>query len=134
MVAATLAGCDAAPDPLSVDGAWVRLPAAPGRPGAAYFTIHGGPAPATLISVRTDIAIATEMHETVATGMRPIARVSVPARQETAFAPGGRHVMLFDVNPGVKPGRLIELTLTFSNGTRLVRKATAVAAGTPGPQ
>jgi len=128
-----LAGCHATPDALSVDRAWVRLPAVPGRPGAAYFTIHGGPSPATLISVRTDIAIQTEMHETLATGMRPIARVAIPAGQDTAFAPGGRHVMLFDINPGVKPGRLIELTLTFADGTRLVRKATAVAAGAPVP-
>jgi len=129
MAAVALAGCQGGPDPLSVEGAWVRLPAVPGRPGAAYFTVHGGPASATLISVRTDIAIQSEMHGTMATGMRPIARVPVPAGQDVAFAPGGRHVMLFDVNPGVKPGRLIELTFTFADGTRLLRRAPAVAAG-----
>lgn len=129
MVAAALAalgGCEGTPDALSVDQAWIRLPAVPGRPAAAYFTIHGGPVPATLISVRTDVAIEVHMHDA---GMRPLERLAIPANTDVPFAPGGRHVMLYNINPGVKPGRLVDLTLTFANGTRLTRKATVVAAG-----
>lgn len=131
---ATLGGCDAGPRKLSVDGAWVRLAAVPGRPAAAYFTVHGAEdTPATLISVTTDVAIRAEMHESMANGMRPIDRVAVPAGADLPFAPGGRHVMLFSVNPGIKPGALMTLTLTFADGTRLQRKATVLAAGTPAP-
>jgi periplasmic copper chaperone A len=137
MVAAALlvAGC-AAPEPTapSVDGAWMRLPAVKGRPGAAYFTVHGGPAATTLISVSTDVAIQTELHESMANGMRPTGDVPIPARADVRFAPGGRHAMLFDVNPGVKPGRIVTFRFAFADGTRVLRNARAVAAADPPPR
>jgi len=129
--AAMLAACGGEPEPLSIEGAWVRLPAVTGRPAAAYFTVRGGPAPATLISVASDTAIGTEMHESMARGMRPIARVAVPAGGRVAFAPGGRHVMLTDLNRGIVPGKTVLLTFTFADGTRLLRRAEAVAANAP---
>ncbi|MGU3391784.1 copper chaperone PCu(A)C [Sphingomonas sp. M1A8_2b] len=123
------------PKELSVDGAWVRLGAVTGRPAAAYFTVHGGPTPATLISVTTDVAIKAEMHETVAksgvTAMTPLERVEIPAKTDVAFAPGGRHVMLFDMNPGIKPADRVMLTFAFADGTRILNNANVVAAGTP---
>jgi periplasmic copper chaperone A len=134
MGAGLLASCGAPrSDRVTVDTAWVRLPAVPGRPGAAYFTIRGGAAPTKLLSVSADIAIQTELHESMANGMRPSGDVPIPARADVPFQPGGRHAMLFDVNRGVKPGRLIELTLTFADGTRLLRRAEAVAANAPPP-
>ena len=131
-----LAGC-AQPAQLSVDGAWVRLAAVKGRPAAAYFTIHGGPTDATLINVTTDVAIRAEMHESMASGgvssMKPIARVAIPAKTEIVFAPGGRHVMLFDMNPGIIPGdRRITFTFSFADGTRILQNATVVGAGDTG--
>ena len=131
-----LAGC-AQPAQLSVDGAWVRLAAVKGRPAAAYFTIHGGPTDATLINVTTDVAIRAEMHESMATGgvssMKPIARVAIPAKTDVVFAPGGRHVMLFDMNPGIVPGdRRITFTFSFADGTRILQNATVVGAGDTG--
>jgi len=130
------AGC-AQPKQLSVDGAWVRLAAVQGRPAAAYFTIHGGPTDATLINVTTDVAIRAEMHESMASGgvtsMKPIARVAIPANTDVVFAPGGRHVMLYNMNPGITPGgRLITLTLSFADGTRILQNATVVGAGGTG--
>ncbi|HEX8554598.1 MAG TPA: copper chaperone PCu(A)C [Sphingomonas sp.] len=121
---ATLAACDTKPDELFVDKAWVRLAAVPGRPAAAYFTLHGAPdRAATLIAVSTDIAISTELHESMAGGMRPIRQVVVPPKATIAFEPGGRHAMLFDVNAGIKPGGNVTLTFAFSDGTRLEQKA-----------
>jgi len=106
-----------------------------GRPAAAYFTVHGGPTPTTLISVTTDVAIKSEMHETMAkngvTSMTPLARVDIPANTDVAFAPGGRHVMLFDMNSGIKPADRVTLTFAFADGTRIINNATVVAAGTP---
>jgi periplasmic copper chaperone A len=131
--AATLPACGQRPDPLRVDQAWVRLPAVPGRPAAAYFTIRGGPAPATLISLHADAAIETQLHESMVNGMRPIAQVQVPANGAVAFQPGGRHAMLFDLNRGIVPGRTVTLTFTFADGTRLIRRAPAVAANAPAP-
>ncbi|MEH3158007.1 MAG: copper chaperone PCu(A)C [Sphingomonas taxi] len=136
-LAASLAGCSG-PKRVTVDDAWIRLPAVPGRPGAAYFTLHGGPSDATLIDVSADIAIRAEMHESMTgaggmAGMKPLASVAVPARTDVVFAPGGRHVMLFDINPKAKRGRIYNLTLNFSNGGRLYAPVTVVGPGDPKP-
>lgn len=134
MLSWALAACSAPPE-LSVDDAWVRLNAVPSRPAAAYFTLHGGAADATLINVTTDVAVRSEMHESMSGGMKPLASVAVPATGKVAFRPGGRHVMLFNVNPGIRPGeRRMLLTFTFSDGTRIQRKAQVLGAGDPAPQ
>ncbi|KQN01631.1 MULTISPECIES: copper chaperone PCu(A)C [Sphingomonas] len=134
VAAMALASCSP-PKELSVDGAWVRLGAVTGRPAAAYFTVHGGPTPTTLISATTDVAIRSEMHETMDKGgmstMTPLAKVEIPANTDVAFAPGGRHVMLFDMNSGIKPADRVTLTFAFADGTRIINNATVVAAGTP---
>ena len=132
-----LASC-AQPKQLFTDHAWVRLGAVPGRPAAAYVNVHGGPKPATLIAVTTDVAIKAEMHETMQRGtmatMTPLARVPIPANGVVKFEPGGRHVMLFDMNPGIKPGATITLTLSFADGTRILQDAGVIAAGDPAPK
>ena len=137
VAAMALASCSP-PKELSVDGAWVRLGAVTGRPAAAYFTVHGGPTPATLISATTDVAIRSEMHETMDKGgmstMTPLTRVEIPANTDVAFAPGGRHVMLFDVNSGIKPGARMTFTYTFSDGRRIVNLSNVIGAGDPGPK
>ena len=134
VAAMALASCSQ-PKELSVDGAWVRLGAVTGRPAAAYFTVHGGPTPATLISVTTDVAIKAEMHETMDKGgmstMAPIAKIEIPANTDVSFAPSGRHVMLFSMNSGIKPGDRVMLTFAFADGTRILNNANVVAAGTP---
>ncbi|MES3083025.1 copper chaperone PCu(A)C [Sphingomonas faeni] len=134
VAAMALASCSP-PKELSVDGAWVRLGAVTGRPAAAYFIVHGGPTPTTLISATTDVAIRSEMHETMDKGgmstMTPLAKVEIPANTDVAFAPGGRHVMLFDMNSGIKPADRVTLTFAFADGTRIINNATVVAAGTP---
>jgi copper(I)-binding protein len=131
-----LAGCEG-PREIHVSNAWVRLAAVPRGPAAAYFTLHGGPADATLISVSSDVSIRAEMHESMQSGsmasMKPIDQIALPAGAEITFAPGGKHVMLFDVNPGIKPGTPVPLLFTFADGQRVTYKATAVGAGDPPP-
>ena len=131
-----LASCES-PKVIHVGNAWVRLAAVPRGPAAAYFTLHGGPADATLVSVTSDVSIRAEMHESMQSGsmasMKPIQQVALPAGSKVAFAPGGKHVMLFDVNPGIKPGSPVPLLLTFADGQRITYKATAVGAGEGAP-
>jgi len=132
-----LAACGGPPD-LSVDEAWVRLPAVPGRPGAAYFTVHGGPQTRTLVSVSADYALRAELHQSMGgaamAGMRPLAQVSIPAGEAVAFQPGGRHVMLYGLDARAKPGTTTLLTLTFRDGSRVYRKAQVVGAADAGPE
>ena len=137
VLAAALAGCGG-PDRVEVDDAWIRLPAVPGRPGAAYFTLHGGRSDATLIDVTANIAVRAEMHESMTgrngmAAMKPLAQVAVPAKTEVAFTPGGRHVMLFNINSKAKAGKIYKLTLNFGNGGRLYVDAMTVGAAASAP-
>lgn len=136
-----LAGCGGDATPRVTHG-WVRLAANPGAPAAAYFTIQGGSAPDTLTAVQTDMALKAEMHETMAMGhgagamstMAPVAAIAVPAGGEATFRPGGRHVMLFDVNPGVKPGGTLIATFRFAHQRYAVSDALKVVGpGDPAP-
>ena len=137
VLAAALAGCGQ-PKQLFVDQAWVRLAAVPGSPAAAYFRLNGGPTDNVLLTVTTEVAIKSELHETASTGgamtMRPIQRVALPADSELSFAPGGKHVMLFNVNPGIKAGSRVPLVFTFVDGLRIEYNARAIAAGDPPPE
>ena len=138
LLAAFLAlGACEGPKEIHVSSAWVRLPTAPGRPAAAYFTLHGGATDATLISVSSEVAIKAEIHETGRSGnmssMKPIGQLPLPAGSDLVFAPGGKHVMLFDVNPRIKPSALAPLLFTFADGRRVVYKATVIGAGDAPP-
>ena len=135
---AMLAGCQQAAE-LKVDKAWIRLPAVQGQPGAAYFTVHGGGEGDTLLAVTTPAALRTEMHESMkgdrgVMTMHALGDVAIPARGTLAFAPGGRHVMLFSIGPAVKPGDKVPLALAFAGGKRIEVEAQVVGAGDPPPQ
>ncbi|MBB5686998.1 copper chaperone PCu(A)C [Sphingobium boeckii] len=132
IAAVMLASC-AKEEELYVDKSWVTLPAVGGNPAAAYFTIHGGPADDALISVTTDTAIRTEMHESMSHGgmmtMQPLSNVPVPAKSTVEFKPGGKHVMFFELRSTAKPGGALRMVLTFQRGDRLIVDAPIYAAG-----
>ncbi len=123
---------------ITIDKGYVRLPAVKGQPAAAYFTVHGSGKDNTLISITTEYAIRSEMHESMKTGtmatMKPIDHLALPADGTIDFKPGGKHLMLYDVNPEIVPGRTLALTFTFSDGTRLAYPALVIAAGATAPK
>lgn len=134
-----VSACQQQPAELKADGAWVRLPAVAGRPGAAYFTVTGGDKGDTLLAVSTPAALRSELHESMKgdhgmMSMAPIRDVPVPARGTLAFAPGGKHVMLFDLGPAVKAGQRVPLSLAFAGGKTLQVDAQVVGAGDPAPK
>lgn len=132
----TLGGCSKS-DPLYADQAWVRASSDPARPSAAYFTIHGGPRDAVLAKVASDGASRVEMHDNVMQGgmmkMVPLPQLTVPAGGEIAFAPGGKHVMLWDVNPAALKAGKLPLTLIFADGQRIIVDADIRAQGGDAP-
>ena len=134
-----VAGCQQTPTAPAVDKAWVRLPAVSSRPGAAYFTLKGGSTADTLLSISTPAALRTELHESVktatgATSMQPLKDVPLPAAATVAFAPGGKHVMLFDLGPQVKAGDKLPLAFAFASGKRVEVQAQVVGPADPGPE
>lgn len=119
----SLAACNQA-EPVYVDKAYVRLSPNPDNPSAGYFTIHGGSTAVTLRAVETDAAVRLEMHESMMhdgmATMTPIDTVDVPAGSKVEFKPGGRHIMLWQVNQQAIAAGKVEFKLTFSNGDRLL--------------
>jgi copper(I)-binding protein len=111
----------------------VRLPAVPGRPGAAYLELPANRVHGALVAVTSPQAGRVEMHETMShgemTSMRPLARVSAQPGQPMTFAPGARHLMLFDLDPALRPGQQVQLTFRFEQGPPETVAAVAVAAG-----
>ena len=133
LAALVLASC--APDPvLRVDGAWVRLAATPKRPAASYFNVFGGPKADRLLSVSSPVVIRTELHESMNQGgmmsMKPITGgIDIPAGGAVEFKPGGKHAMMFNVNPGIVPPRTLPMIFVFASGERIAVDAKVVRAG-----
>ena len=133
LAALVLAGCG--PDPvLRVDGAWVRLAATPKARAAAYFTVHGGSKADRLLDVSSPVVIRTELHESMVAGnmssMKPIeGGIDVPAKGTVTFKPGGKHAMMFNVNPGIVPPRSLPMIFVFASGERIQVDAKVLLAG-----
>ncbi|MDB5695798.1 MAG: hypothetical protein JWN21_1341 [Sphingomonas bacterium] len=132
LAVALLTGCQGR-EP-QVTNAWVRLPAVPGRPAAAYFTIKAGDVGRTLLGVGGTAFKRAELHESMAKGMRALPTVTIAAGEEVAFAPAGRHVMLYDVDPAVTPGATVPLQLTFGDEKSVTIEARVVGAADPAPE
>ena len=122
-------GSNEAPAPAAI----VRLAAAPGRPAAGYLTLPIAGDRGALVSVSSPQAGRIEMHETMGEGtmsaMRAIERIPVRNGETLAFEPGGRHLMLFDVDPAVRAGGRIDLVLNFERGDPVTLAAEVVAPG-----
>jgi len=133
-----MTGCDD-PPPVYVDGGYVRLNANPQAPSAAYFTIHGGSDPVVLRDVTTDEAVRLEIHESMMQGgmasMKPVDSVDIPAGAKVSFAPGGKHIMLWQINPAAIADGKMSFTFIFSNGDRIIADAVVQKAdgGAPAP-
>jgi copper(I)-binding protein len=114
-------------------GPVVRLPAVPGRPAAGYFDYRVAGDRGALVSVSSPQAGRVEMHETMNMGgmseMRPLDRIPVRDGETLSFAPGGRHLMLFDIARDVAAGGRIDLILHFERGEPVTVPATAVPTG-----
>lgn len=134
---ALLAACQQ-PQSITVENAWVRLAAVPTNPSAAYFTVRASGKDETLTSVTTGAAMRSEMHESMTSGgvmsMKPVKLVAVRAGSAVAFAPGGKHVMLFGLSDVVKPGATVPMTFTFASGRTIVATAKVVGAGDDEPK
>ncbi len=132
---AALAGCNSGTsgDPPASEQAMIRLAAVPGRPAAGYGTLAVPPGRESLTGVSSPRIGRIEMHETVShgsmTSMRPLDRVEPAGDGRIVFAPGGRHLMLFDVDPALKPGDRAELAFRFAHGAPVTLSARVIAAG-----
>ena len=111
-----------------VTDARIALPAVRGRPGAGYFTIRSS-AKTRLINVSSPRVKRMELHESMAAGMAPLRDAEVGAGDSLEFAPGGRHAMLFDVDPALRIGDKVPLTFTFDTAASVTVEAAVQGPG-----
>lgn len=120
--------------PITVENAWLRLPAVPGRPAAAYFTLVGGDAAARLVKVESAAATRVELHGSRMDGgvmkmFRLSNGVTVPAKARIPFRPGGNHAMLFGLKAGLKPADTVPMTFTLEGGAQVEAVVQVVGPG-----
>ncbi len=120
-----LAACGKASGEMTIRDVWAR-PALAGNNGAVYFVIENGTnADDTLLNAAADIASATEVHMSMADGngvmsMQMQEAVSVPARDQVEFKPGGLHIMLVELTKDLNVGDTFALTLNFEKAGEIV--------------
>ncbi len=127
-VALAASACTSVASAPVVSGAWVRMPAAPGQPTAAYLVLTNGTGrDDTLLSASSPAAGKVEIHQTTTsngmTGMQPVDRVVLPAGASLEFAPGGMHLMVMDVSQPLAVGGKFELDLVFERAGKVVIQA-----------
>ena len=114
-----LAACQPAPTgSMEIKNAWAR-PAKTGDNSAAYFIVENGTGKEdVLLSASSDIASATELHESTMTGdmaqMQMQTQVAVPVGI-TEFKEGNLHVMFAALTRDLNVGDTFTLTLKFKN-------------------
>ena len=112
------------PPGITLSDARIQLPLVSGRPGAAYFTVsQANGAPRKIVAVAVEMAARAEMHETKGGTMAPVSEVPVGAGKTVKFAPGGYHVMLFELDPKLRFAKDAELTVTFDGGDKASARA-----------
>lgn len=140
---------------ISIRDAWVRATPPNVLTSAAYATIeNASDAEMTLIAVTVTQAKRAELHTMGAAatpgdagtppagapaalsmgGMRAVQRLPIPARGIASLAPGGTHVMLFDVAPPLAAGATVTMTFTFDNGQTKTANAIVRPLSATGPR
>ena len=101
---------------VEADRAWARA-TLPGQSNSAVFLRlrNTGDESAMVIAAKAAGVRAVEIHKHEKDGgmmrMREVPVLEIPASGQQLFAPGGYHLMLFDVAQPLRAGATIELTL-----------------------
>ncbi len=103
---------------VSIKDAWVRATNPGQEVGAAYMTFLSAKN-TTLISVESDATKSVEIHnmsmENGVMKMRMMESLPLVANKPYKLAPGGFHLMLFDLKKPLNIGEPVNFTLTFKN-------------------
>ena len=118
----------------TVENARLVLPPVSGNPAAAYFDItNPGEQPLTISAIDIAGAGRTEMHQSMEMDgkmmMEGMAGIEVAPGETSSLAPGGMHVMAFDLDGTVAAGSMAEMTLTFADGATMTARVTVQSAG-----
>ncbi len=104
--------------------------------GVIYLTIiNEGGAKDALISAKTNVANIAELHETIMDDndvmrMTPVEKYEIPVGGSVTLEPGGKHIMLMDIQGSWQAGDEIDLTLTFQQSGPMNLKVQVEAGST----
>lgn len=99
--------------------AWAR-PARNNGVTAVYLNVlNGTDQPDTLVALSSTASGLVELHETYdrgdgMMGMREAEDPTFPANEAVQMVPGGKHIMLMQLNRELKEGDTVDLTLEFA--------------------
>jgi copper(I)-binding protein len=97
---------------------WVRANAPGQSVGAAYMTLLSAQ-DSTMVKVESDIAGSVEIHsmkmEDGVMKMRMLEELPLKAGKAEKLAPGGFHLMLFDLKKPLTAGESVNFTLSFKD-------------------
>jgi periplasmic copper chaperone A len=125
---------------LVITQAWSRATPGGAKIGIGYLTIENKGATADrLIATSADVAGKVEVHEMAMNNgvmtMRPLDKgLTIDPGKTVKLAPGGSHLMLFDLKSPLKQGDKIPLTLEFEKAgkVKLSLDVQGVGAQEPG--
>jgi hypothetical protein len=99
-----------------ISGAWVRG-TVKGQSATGAFMQIKTDRPMSLVSAASPVAAVVELHEMAMQGgvmsMRAIPKLDVAPGKDLDLKPGGRHVMLMDLNRELKAGETVPISLRF---------------------
>jgi copper(I)-binding protein len=124
---------------LVISQAWSRATPGGAKIGGGYLTIENkGSAPDRLVGASADIADKVQIHEmTMKDGvmtMRPLEKgVTIEPGKTVKLAPGGYHLMLFDLKSPLKQGENLPVTLEFEKAGKARISLEVQGIGAQGP-
>lgn len=118
---------------LIVTEAWARMPAEPNNNSAIYMTINN-PTKAQMTIMGASAAMVAnnvELHnsfvdERGVSRMVAMDKIVVPAETSITLAPGGMHIMLFDLKKKFMEGDKFEVTLKLENAAPIISQVTVM--------
>ena len=121
-------------DGMHVMNGWVKEPLPGVDATAVYLSIHNPrKVPDRLISVSTDLAQISEIHEMLMVDdvmkMRRLdSGIAIAPDELVRLEPGGTHIMLFDLNKSFQVGETYTVTLDFERAGKMTVPITVKAA------
>lgn len=105
---------------ITISDNWVRATAEGQEVGAAYMTITST-SDTNLVKVESSVSNSVEIHsmrmENGVMKMRMLEALALKANTPNKLAPGGFHLMLFDLKKPLMAGKQVTFTLHFKNQT-----------------
>jgi copper(I)-binding protein len=124
---------------LVITQAWSRATPGGAKIGGGYLTIENkGSASDRLIGGSADVAGKVQVHEMAMSNgvmtMRPLDNgLTIEPGKTVKLAPGGYHLMLFDVKSPLKQGDKVPVTLEFEKAGKVKLSFDVQGVGAQGP-